>query len=250
MIITSGIEFQKYKTRGSGYHWEQVSKSLRKRNIFVVARYELILSLIGDEMKGKKVLDIGCGDGVLSYLLANKGANVIGIDNLKEVIKFAKERCKNLENLNFLVASTYELPFENDSFDYVVSSEVVEHLEQPDKMLSEVKRVWNQKGKVVITTPLKFTENPLDKMHYQEFFEDEFRKLLEKYFEDIKIIKSHPLFWVEFQNKAISRRSFNKILLNFLNLLLGVNPFLKTKSWRYYALQTAIIDGRFYHEKI
>jgi len=237
----SEIEFQKYKTRGAGYHWEQISNSLRKRNIFVVARYELILDLIGKEIKGKRVLDVGCGDGVLSYLLAKKGANVIGIDSSEEAIRFAKERCRDLSNLNFQVASAYELPFSKDNFDYVISSEVIEHLKYPEKMLAEIKRIWNGRGKIIITTPIRFTETPLDKMHYKEFFENEFKLLLKKYFEEIEIIKSHPLFWVEFQNKLILGHSLPKIFLNCLNILFGFNPFLKINGWRYYTLQTAII---------
>ena len=57
------IEFKKYKTRGIGYHWEQISKSISRRNIFVLTRYELVLDLIENEIRGKKVLDVGCGDG-------------------------------------------------------------------------------------------------------------------------------------------------------------------------------------------
>lgn len=228
------IQFRKYKIRGAGYHWEQISKSIRKRNVFVVARYELILDLIGKEIKGKKMLDVGCGDGVLSYLLAKNGANVTGIDNSEEAIKFAKEKCKDFTNLNFQVASAYELPFSDNSFDYIISSDVIEHLKYPEKMLAEIKRVWNGKRKIIITTPIRFTERPLDKMHYKEFFENEFRLLLKIYFKEIEIIKSHPLFWVEFQNKIIFGCNFGKYLLNLLNLLFGFNPFLNTNGWRYY----------------
>lgn len=237
------IQFQKYKTRGAGYHWEQISNSLRKRNIYVIARYELVLDLIGNEIKDKKILDVGCGDGVLSYLLSKKGAKVTGIDNSEEAIKFAKEKCKDLENIDFLVASAYELPFKGNSFDYVVSSEVIEHLKHPGKMLSEIKRVWNQEEKVVITTPIRFTEMPLDKMHYQEFFGKEFKWLLEKYFGNVKIIRSHPLFWLEFQDRVILNHNFPKYFLNILNLFFNFNPFLTKSGWRYYALQTAVISN-------
>jgi len=232
----------KIRQRGADYHWEQVSKSLRKRNLFVVARYELILDSIGGEIKGKKILDVGCGDGVLVYLLAKKGAKVAGVDNSEEAIISAKEKCKKLQNVEFLKGSVYESPFKDKSFDYIVCSEIIEHLKYPDKMLSEIKRAWNRRGKLIITTPMKFTENPLDTMHYQEFFEEELSQLLEKYFRDIKIIKSHPLFWYELQNKPVLGRSLIKLFLNFLNILFSFNPFMHIKGWRYYTLQTAIIS--------
>jgi len=237
------IKFQKYKTRNPGYHWEQISKSLRKRNVYVIARYNLILDLIANEIKNKKILDVGCGDGALTYLLAKRGANVIGIDNSKETIKFAKERCGNFKNLDFQIASVYELPFGNKNFDYVISSEIIEHLEYPEKMLSEINRIWNQHGKVIITTPIKFTQKPFDKMHYQEFFEEDLKTLLGDYFPEnkIKIIKSHPLFWLEFYNRTILGHSLNKIFLNFLDLFFGFNPFQNTGRWKHYTLQIAII---------
>jgi len=235
------IKFKKYTTRGS-YHWDQISKSFKRRNIYIVARYQLILKLIKEEIHHNNILDLGCGDGVLSYLLAKKGAEVKGIDNSEEAIKIAKQKCRDMKNVEFLLASAYELPFSDNNFEFVVVSEVLEHLKYPESALSEIKRVWNKKGKIMISTPIKFTEEPLDAMHYKEFFEGEFRTLLEKYFQDITIVKSHPMFWTEFQNKLILGRSLNKFLLNCLNLFLGFSPFQNTTRWRYYTLQTAIIS--------
>jgi len=81
-------------------------------------------------------------------------------------------------------------------------------------------------------------------LHYEEFYEEEFREMLKKYFStyNINIIKTHPLFWMEFQNKPIFGHSFTKIFLNCLNIFFGVNPFKKNKGWRYYTLQTAVIS--------
>jgi len=239
----SEITFQKYKTSGSGYHWDQISKSLRKRNAYVVARYQMVLDSIGTEIKNQKVLDMGCGDGVLPFLLAERGANATGVDLSTEAIAFARQKCKNRDDIQFTVASVYKTPFENRSFDSVVSSEVIEHLEHPENILAEIRRVWNKKGKVVITTPIKFTEKPLDPMHYQEFFEKDFEALINQYFPDHKIdyIKSHPLFWMEFQNKATLGHSITRKLLNLIDITFGLNPHRLTKGWRYYTLQMAVI---------
>lgn len=235
------IKFQKYKTKGANYHWRQVSKNILKRNIYVVAKYQLILDLIGKEIKGKKILDLGCGDGVLSYLFAKNGAEVIGIDSSEEAIKFAKEKCKDLKTIDFLSASVYDLPYEDRRFDYIVCSDVIEHLKYPLKMLSEIKRVCNSEGKIIITTDIKLSEKPLDKMHYREYSEEELRELLERYFGNVEIIKSHPLFWLKFQNKIILGHLFLKYFLNFLNIIFGFNPFLRAKGQIRYTLQIAVI---------
>jgi len=138
-------EFQKYKTRGA-YHWEQIGNHLLKRNIFVLGRYKNMVELVNNEkVKGKKLLDIGCGDGVLSYLFAKEGYEVSGIDYSDIAIEFAKEKTKNL-NIDFRQGSAYELPFEDNSFDIVVSSDVIEHLEDMPLYLSEIKRVVKRGG--------------------------------------------------------------------------------------------------------
>ncbi len=233
------IKFDKYKKRGIGYHWEQISKSIIKRNIFVIARYNIVLNQLR-ECTGKRILDVGCGDGALSYLLSCRtGAFVTGIDSSDEAIRFAREKTRNITNIEFIKASAYHLPFEHSSFDYVISSDVIEHLQEPQKMLTEIKRAFNGKGKIIITTPLRFTEEPIDKMHAQEFFESDFLQLLKEHFgREIEIIWTHPLVIMELQN----RHFLIKYLFNLLNLLFRFNPFEKTRGWRYYAMQTAVIE--------
>lgn len=240
------IVFDKYEKRGAGYHWEQIGKSITKRNIFTVARYNIVLNQI-EGSKGKKILDIGCGDGALAYLLTcETRAHVIGVDVSGEAIKFAREKSRNIDNTEFMQASAYCLPFKPNSFDYVISSDVIEHLKEPKKMLAEIKRVFNETGKVILTTPLRFTEAPLDKMHVQEFFESDLRRLLSDHFSsNIEIIKSHPLVFMELQN----RHFLIRYLFNLINLLFQFNPFQKTKGWRYYAMQTAVIEGSSYEDK-
>ena len=129
----------------------------------------MVLNQIED-CRGKRILDIGCGDGTLSYLISQRAGFVIDIDSSDAAIKVAKKKTRNIENIDFIKASAYYLPFKHKTFDYIISSDVIEHLQEPLKMLAEIKRGFNEKNKVIITTPLRFTEEPLDKMHVQEFF--------------------------------------------------------------------------------
>ena len=236
------MKFDKYEKRGPGYHWEQISKSLTKRNVFAAARYNIVLDQLGD-CEGKRILDVGCGDGVLSYLLSRRGALVIGVDVSGEAINYARGKTKNINNIEFIQASAYHLPFKSGSINYVISSDVIEHLEEPQEMLAEIKRVFDETGKIILTTPLRFTDVPSDKMHVLEFFESDLRKLFSDFFSNnVQIIKSHPLVFMELQNWHILIR----YLFNVLNLIFQFNPFQKTKGWRHYAIQTAVIEGSSY----
>lgn len=105
------------------------------------------LSLL-KKVKGKRILDLGCGSGIHAGLLRNRGANVYGIDISPRMIKIAKA---NISGVDFRVGSVYELPYESNYFDVVVSSYVVEHFENLDAAFKEVKRVLKKKGAFIFS---------------------------------------------------------------------------------------------------
>lgn len=97
----------------------------------------------------KKILEVGCAAGHLTALIASvfPKAEVIGIDVYKDAVVEAKARYPKLK---FLVADAHKLPFKNQSFDLVVSSETIEHVVDPSLMLSEIKRVLKPKGHAIV----------------------------------------------------------------------------------------------------
>lgn len=94
-------------------------------------------------INGSKVIDLGCGNGRLVDIIrqGNPDCEVIGLD-------FS-------DNAGDITASIYDTGLENDSFDYVLSTEVLEHLEEPDKMIMEASRILKPNGKFLMTTPYK-----------------------------------------------------------------------------------------------
>jgi len=101
------------------------------------------------------VLDMGCGEGVLSILMAREGAQVTATDiswpNVRAAYRIAREEGLSIQ---FLVANAEQLPFADNSFDLVVSSHVLEHLPNLDKGLEELHRVAS--GMVLIAMPTCF----------------------------------------------------------------------------------------------
>lgn len=233
-------EFQKYKTRGA-YHWEQIGYNLVRRNAFVLGRYNNVIRLLEQKvglLDGVKVLDVGCGDGVLSYLIAKKNAAVSGLDYSEIAIEFAKEKIKEY-SIDFKRGSAYELPFEDDCFDAVVSSDVIEHLEDVPRYLSEIRRVLKDGGVAVISTPIKCTEHPLDKEHVVEWFQDEYKSVIEKQFSASDFYYSHPLALQEIYSYLIFRKPWPRLLMNILSLV--INPFNGFASrFKYKVLQYSV----------
>lgn len=149
-------------------------------------RYHLAKGMVG----GLRVLDVACGEGYGSHILAAVAADVVGVDIAADVVAFATTKYA-APGLQFVEATAAELPFENDSFDAVVSFETIEHHDLHAQMLSEIKRVLKPDGLVIISSPNKqfYTvesgyQNPY---HVKELFREEFLALLGTYFSDIAL---------------------------------------------------------------
>lgn len=100
--------------------------------------------------KGKKVLDGGSGLGQYSQLIAKAGAeSVIGLEFQERKVRWAKDHWKD-PNLTFQQGSLYDLPFESESFDFIFSHTVFEHLSSVDIALLEIHRVLCSSGQAII----------------------------------------------------------------------------------------------------
>ena len=103
---------------------------------------------------GMKVLDCGCGPGAISVGLAEAvgpAGHVTGVDFGESQIAVAKARAR--PNLTFRVASVYELPFEDSTFDLVFSHALFEHLAEPTRGVTEIRRVLRPGGVTGLCSP-------------------------------------------------------------------------------------------------
>jgi SAM-dependent methyltransferase len=106
---------------------------------------EQILPLAAYELQGyPRVLDIGCGDGQISRMLAATGSEVVGVDPTWNQIRVAAERGGGAD---YVRASADELPFPGGSFDAAVACLVFEHIDAIDAAIAEVARVVRPGGR-------------------------------------------------------------------------------------------------------
>jgi SAM-dependent methyltransferase len=101
--------------------------------------------------RGDRTLDLGCGDGWMTAELAAHGATPIGVEIAPAAIGRAR---RHHPRLDFRLAEIEgELPFEDNAFDIVWASEVIEHIADTARWLSEVRRVLHPGGRLLLTTP-------------------------------------------------------------------------------------------------
>jgi 2-polyprenyl-3-methyl-5-hydroxy-6-metoxy-1,4-benzoquinol methylase len=99
---------------------------------------------------GARVLDLACGEGYGSAVLAARGARVVGLDL---DAAFLSEAARKYRAASFVAGSALQLPFADASFDAIGALQMIEHLEQTDRLLSECARVLKPDGFAYFTTP-------------------------------------------------------------------------------------------------
>lgn len=146
-------------------------------------RYAIAMALI----KGKTVLDIASGEGYGSHLMSFESLKVYGVDIDKESIDRAQIKYTR-DNLEFLVGSTSNIPLETNSVDVVISYETIEHHNEHEQMMAEIKRVLKPEGTLVISSPDKYfysdKRNYNNPFHAKELYKSEFTELISKYFKN------------------------------------------------------------------
>lgn len=117
---------------------------------YLIGRFYKQIFFLLKPLKIETILDAGCGEGFTLVKLqrAKIGKRVQGIDNSSDAIKLAK---KHYPTLPIEKGSIYDLPYEDSSYDLVIATEVLEHLDDPEKALNEVKRVASKY--VLLTVP-------------------------------------------------------------------------------------------------
>jgi 2-polyprenyl-3-methyl-5-hydroxy-6-metoxy-1,4-benzoquinol methylase len=198
------------------------------------SRYEWILQFVSN----KTVLDIACGIGKGSNLMAIEGGanEVVGCDLDPDAIKYASIRHKH-PNVSFVNhdAQTFQ---DERKFDVIVSFETIEHLPNVELFLNRMKELLKADGKIFISTPISkksFDTDPHNPYHFQEWGFREFQNLISKYFfiEDIYLQMRNNLsnslkdrfvrkIYRIIENTLISRIIENKSLKRVKNKYVGI----------------------------
>lgn len=166
------MEFEKYKN-WKDYHWREYERD---------TIYKRHADKVKDWVKGKNILDIGAGDGLITSLIGAKG-----IDVDEYGIKEAGKHGIVVEK-----RSAYNLAGE---YDAVFMGDVMEHLERPEEALKEIKKVL--KGHLYLVVPKKHKELP--KEHFQEWEPQEIVEFVEKQgFKTLSLEQANERIYIKF----------------------------------------------------
>lgn len=134
------------------------------------------------------VLDVACGLGSGTSYLAKQAKKVIGVDISEETINMCKNKYLDQKNIKFINKDIYELNFNNNYFDLIISIHTMEHLPDEQGFLERINNWLKPDGIVIIEVPLskdypfKEIDEPFRKGHIREYKTDEFINLLKTKF--------------------------------------------------------------------
>ena len=153
-------------------------------------------AVVRDLVAGKRVLDVACGEGYGSSMLAEVAVAVTGVDISSEAVLHA-EATYVKPNLTYLEGSATALPFADASFDVVVSFETIEHLAGQAEMVSELRRVLRPEGILIISSPNRpvYSEESGEhnEFHVKELDFAEFDALLKVQFPAVRYLGQRML---------------------------------------------------------
>jgi ubiquinone/menaquinone biosynthesis C-methylase UbiE len=144
--IENEIEHGKYLAKeGAGEVWNWESAAGR-------VRWQRRVTMLTKHLKSSdKVLEIGCGTGYFTREIAKTGASITAIDISPDLLEIARKDVASA-NVVFAIANAYALDFENGSFDSVIGSSVLHHLEV-EKAIVEFYKVLKPGGLLSFTEP-------------------------------------------------------------------------------------------------
>ena len=174
-------------------------------------RYHSVLALA----EGRRVLDVGFGDGVGAALLATRASSVVAVDNVPELVARARQAC-SATNLDFRLGSIHRLPLPDSSIDLIVCFQTLEFVGEHEEALAELSRVLTPDGVAVFSTPDKYAfsdaRNFREPAHVTELHAHEFEALLRRHFPSVNLYAQrsvHASMMAPLGNAAGSVRSFS-----------------------------------------
>ena len=140
--------FDKYRD------WSRLYDLADGHNYHFHVRRNRVLELLPEKLG--RVLDVGCGPGVMTEIVLQRGGIFDGVDLSPEMVSEAKEKFGHLPGVHFAVGNIEKIEAGNNSYDQLICMAVIEYLKTPDRALAEMARVLKPGGIAIITMPKRW----------------------------------------------------------------------------------------------
>lgn len=167
---------------------ESVSSPLISRNEFY--------KVLGRDLAGKTLLDVACGDGIDLLYYQSLGATVSGIDASESLVSIAKSK---LPNTDIKVGVFEDLPFDDNSFDFVVSKYAIQTAANVDKPLQELTRVAKSGATILYLTVHPLRQFMEKKGKFRDYYKQE--KIDSVLFNGDIVVQEHSHTLTEYFNE-------------------------------------------------
>ncbi len=137
-------------------YWSRFASDFEERNKYVVGKKDmhLILNKISEQKNLKNTLELGCGNGTYSKVLASNTDNLLATDLSDKMVEASKARLKSFSNIEVEKANCFDLQYDNNSFDTVFMANLLHIIPEPEKAIPQINKVLKKDGKLII---LSFT---------------------------------------------------------------------------------------------
>jgi len=147
-----------------------------------LARHRAAYEFAAERFAGARLLDLGCGSGSGTALLARAGGRVLGVDRV------APDPESRRAKASFCRADIAALPFRARRFDAVVSFQVIEHLVDPAPYLRAIGALLAEGGTALLSTPNRRRSDGVNPYHVREYLGAELRELLARHFAEVEVL--------------------------------------------------------------
>lgn len=185
-----------------------------------VLRHQFVYEFVKSQLSsGDSVLDLGFGEGYGTAMLAGFCREITGVDVVDKVVEYANQKYSR-PNCKFIKYDGHKLPFDNNTFNAIISFQVIEHIDDDKEFVFEIFRVLAPGGKLYLTTPNKATrlkpgQKPFNRFHKREYYAKELADVLKLKFVSTNVwgvSATSEIHQIEFSR--IKRGGLMSVLIN------------------------------------
>lgn len=155
-----------------------------------------ILEIIGSN---KEVLEVGCGVGILLKQIMNNQNKATGIDISSFAVSLLEK--KGMRGIQSVLPN---IPLEDNSFDIVAGTEILEHMDDDKELLMQCNRVCKRGGKIIFVVPDNCLGPDAEQEHIRKYTFDEFKELLSSISKEVSVQRFTDRFVTSFRGEIIN----------------------------------------------